>query len=161
MKMIGNVPPTIEAPKTLINIGKRETLLLGMGGLSAMAVFFLPFGVIPKVGLAVVVAGLAAALALGRDPKSGKNAEQYLLTVFGFLRRIKLYQRGARDLALLNRDTPVQAPAIDRRGVLAKPLALRFMLFLQILSFAFMSMLLAWIWLGGLAAFLRQFNVKF
>jgi len=160
--MIGNVPPVITSPKSLINVGKRETVILGIGAIGTMGVFFFPISAILKVGLAVIVAGFAAALALGRDPKSGKNVEQYLLVLIGFARRIKLHQRGAQDVDLLNIDDQLQQQkALSKEKISTKPLTLGFLLFLQIMSMSFMAMLLTWIWSGGLEEYLKQFNTMF
>ena len=63
--MTGYVPPTIQSPKTVIGVGTRELIILGGGLLVAILVILSPLGLIAKVGLAALVVGICALLALG------------------------------------------------------------------------------------------------
>lgn len=150
-----SVPPVIEPPRTVIGVGAREVLLLGAGLLAACLVILSPLSLIPRIGLAALLFGGTALLALGRAPASGKTAEAFLLDLVGFAGRGRLLQRNTGDPDPLPAEPsrPEPAPAarlrmpalpLDRSG------------FLGLFSLIFLLMLLAWIWTGALGELLLQ-----
>ncbi len=67
--MTGVVPPTIERPKTVIGVGMREMVILGIGLVIALLVVISPMSLILKVGFAVLLnrVGRASDDAFGYD----------------------------------------------------------------------------------------------
>lgn len=93
--MPAEVPPTIDSPKSFIGIGSRELLVLGGGLVIALSVLILPLSLAIKIFFAVLAVGLSIAVAFGRDPRTGKTLEQYLLSLISFYGRARFQQRGA------------------------------------------------------------------
>jgi len=150
-----SVPPVIEPPRTVIGVGARELLLLGAGLLAACLVILSPLPLLPRIGLAALLFGGAALLALGRAPASGKTAEAFLLDLLRFAGRGRLLQRniGDPDPRPARPAPPEDAPPARLR-VPALPLDRSG--FLGLFSVIFLLLLLAWIWSGALGALLQQ-----
>jgi hypothetical protein len=171
--MSGVVPPTIETPKTVIGVGTRELVILGIAGLVAIGILFAPFPLVFRIGLAALILGSGALLALGRAPTTGKTFEEYLLDRWRFFQRDRFLQRGAGYV----RPAPaVEEPEVtsswaeidkiferQKAGGLLRmnPLPLSWVGFFSVMSIAFLLMLIAWIWTGGLEEFLLRFGVVF
>lgn len=172
--MTGVVPPTIETPKTVIGVGTRELVILGIAALLAIGILLAPIPLVIRAGVAALVLGSGALLALGRAPTTGKTFEEYLLDRWRFFKRARFLQRGAGYVE----PPPVEAaepePAfsqadIDRvfrrqetSAVLEmRPLPLSWGGFFSMLSIAFLLMLVIWVWTGGLEEFLLRFGIVF
>lgn len=159
------VPPRIESPKSFIAVGAREFIILGLGAVVVLLVLILKIGFVAKVGIAVLVVGLGLSAAFGRDRRTGKTLEQYLFNLLRFYSRARFRQRGAMPSGPPTQtgspaEFPNAIPEGESKGVPARPspgglqvrpLPLGPGLFFAVLSFSFLGMLLAWIWLGGLA----------
>ncbi len=157
--MPGRVPPVIQSPKSFIGVGTRELVVLGGGAMLALLTLLLPFGVVLKVFLGVLVVGLALALAFGRDKRSGKTVEAVLYDVLRFHKRARYRQKGADgrpppapgpDPSTAPTPEAGASPAEAPGWIRVRPLPLGGGLLLSILSLAFLAALLAWVWLGGL-----------
>lgn len=170
--MTGYVPPTIQSPKTVIGVGTRELIILGGGLLVAILVILSPLGLIAKVGLAALVVGVCALLALGRAPTSGKTFEEYFLDMLRFYTRGRFLQRGTGEVRQAPKAPEKPAyPAADvgrvfekqaARGIVKMvPLPLSWGGFFGVLSFTFLVVLLVWIWTGGLQELLLRFGVGY
>lgn len=173
--MTGVVPPTIETPKTVIGVGTRELMILGIGGLVAIAVILTPIPLVLRVGLATLVLGSGALLALGRAPTTGKTFEEYLLDRWRFFKRARFLQRGAGyiepspQVEATDPEPAFSQADIDRAfrrqkaGTVLQmnPLPLSWGGFFSILSIAFLLMLVIWVWTGGLEEFLLRFGIVF
>lgn len=158
------VPPRIESPKSFIAVGAREFVILGLSAVVLLLVTILKIGFIAKVGIAVLVVGLGLSAAFGRDRRTGKTIEQYLFNLLRYYSRARFRQRGAMPAGTAAKsESPRESAdaAADRERKLApswpsperlrvRPLPLGPGLFFAVLSFSFLGMLLAWIWLGGL-----------
>ena len=168
--MTGAVPPTIEKPKTVIGVGTRELLILGAGLILALLVVVSGLSLIVKVALAAMVVGLAAMLALGRAPTTGKTFEEHLLDILRFYTRPRFLQRGTSDAREVR--TPVEEPAyraadIEKvfekqaaKGIVrVKPLPLSWAGLFGVLSVSFLLVLLVWIWGGGLYELLLRYGL--
>lgn len=164
--MTGNVPPRIESPKTFIGVGLREVLILGLGGMLAIAALLSPVHLALRIGLAVLGIGFGLALAFGRDRRSGKTPEELLRDLIRFHSRAKFLQKGTQRRTHPVPDPIVGFPSGEYRrreqpaessgrgevpGLRVKPLPLGPGLMLSAVSLAFLAGVLAWIWLGGLA----------
>lgn len=159
------VPPRIESPKSFIAVGAREFIILGLGVAVVLLVVILKIGFVAKVGIAVLVVGLGLSTAFGRDRRTGKTIEQYLFNLLRYYTRARFRQRGAMPVSTGLQSEPLQeepdfAPGKGREkdsawpspgGLRVRPLPLGPGLFFAVISFSFLGMLLAWIWLGGLA----------
>lgn len=170
--MTGVVPPTIETPKTVIGVGTRELVILGIACLIAIGILLAPIQLVFRVGLAALALGSGALLALGRAPTTGKTFEEYLLDRWRFFKRDRFLQMGA---GYVQPSPPVEATIhetafdqadIDRvfkrqKVVQMTPLPLSWGGFFSVLSIAFLLMLLVWIWTGGLEDFLLRFGIVF
>jgi len=165
--LTGAVPPQIESPKTFIGVGARELVILCVCGLLGILSLFIPLHPAIRIGIAVLIAGLGLAMAFGRDQRSGKTLEAYLLDLLRFYTRKRFRQKGTEEETpsgpkvrhALRAEAPVEpetisagmASSFDDARIRVKPLPLGPGLLFSILSFAFLAGLLAWIWLGGLA----------
>ena len=159
------VPPRTESPKSFIAIGAREFIILGVGAVMVLLVIILNLGFIAKVGIVVLLVGLGLSIAFGRDRRTGKTVEQYLFNLLRYYSRARFRQRGALppapakpdgpapDSAAVEEDPPRGIPPAKPPlgGLRIRPLPLGPGLLFAVLSFSFLGMLLAWIWLGGLA----------
>jgi hypothetical protein len=170
--MTGVVPPTIETPKTVIGVGTRELVILGIAGLVAIGALLAPIPLVFRVGLTALLLGSGALLALGRAPTTGKTFEEYILDRWRFFKRDRFLQRGAGYVqSSPTVEAPEHEPAfahadIDRvfkrqKVVQMKPLPLSWGGFFSVLSIAFLLMLIVWIWSGGLEGFLLRFGIVF
>lgn len=173
--MTGVVPPTIETPKTVIGVGTRELVILGIAVLVAIGVLLTPAPLVFRIGLAALILGSGALLALGRAPTTGKTFEEYLLDRWRFFKRDRFHQRGAGYVQPSpSVESPEPGPAfshadIDRifkrqkaGGVVQMiPLPLSWGGFFSVLSFAFLLVLIVWIWTGGLEEFILRFGIVF
>ena len=163
--MSGIVPPQIETPRTFIGVGARELAILGVSGLLGLLALFLPLHPALRIAAAVFLAGSGLALAFGRDRRSGKTLEGWLLDLLRFYGRKRFHQKGAME-AHPARQAASQAPvpeaatpgkpaipwpreAIRPTRLRVRPLSLGPGLLLSVMSCAFLAGLLAWIWLGG------------
>jgi hypothetical protein len=165
------VPPVIDNPKSFIGLGTRELFILGGALLLALFIFILPMSMFIKIFLAVLLVGIGAAAAFGRDPKTGKTLEQYLFSLFNFYSRARYQQRGATPVeprvpvnvasgpAKQKAPEPVQAAPVEdfdgepddaAAGLRFRPLPLGGGLFMSIFAFAFLAALLFWVWGGGI-----------
>ncbi len=169
--MTGVVPPTIERPKTVIGVGMREMVILGIGLVIALLVVISPMSLILKVGLAVLLMGLTALLALGRAPTTGKTFEEYFIDIIRFHSRGRFLQRGTsgeRELRKAVEEPAYSAADIEKvfekqadKGVVkVKPLPLNWSGLFGVVSFAFLAALLVWIWGGGLRELLLTFGIQ-
>jgi len=169
--MTGVVPPTIEKPKSVIGVGMREMAILGIGLVLAMLVVISGLSLILKVGIAVLIIGLAALLALGRAPTTGKTFEEHFTDIIRFYSRTRFLQRGTSgkpDLRKAIEEPVYSAAEIERvferqaeKGIVrVKPLPLNWGGLFGVVSFAFLAALLAWIWLGGLQELLLTFGIQ-
>ena len=147
------VPPVIEPPKTVIGIGGREIGVLGATAFIVLLIIIMPVPMLVKVGFGVLIGGLGVALAFGREPKSGKTAEAYIAQIIHFYRRSRFHQRGAVEMEVDAPKTFIETPEFDESNrktfFNVHPLPLNGGLLFGILSLAFLSTLLAWLWLGG------------
>lgn len=168
--MTGVVPPTIEKPKTVIGVGTRELLILGGGLILALLVIVSGLSLIVKVGLAAVVVGLAALVALGRAPTTGKTFEEHLIDILRFYTRPRFLQRGTSDAREVRK--PVEEPAyraadiekvFERQAakgiVRVRPLPLSWGGLFGVLSISFLLVLSVWIWGGGLNELLLRYGL--
>ncbi len=173
--MNGVVPPVIESPKSIIGVGTRELIILGVAVFIGISVIISPMSLVLKVGLTALVLGLGALLALGRSPNTGKSFEEYFLDLWRYYRRPKYLQRGAGQPeefppieALPIEEPRVEAPERERVARRSKravarmnPLPLSWGGFFSVLSITFLLMLIAWIWTGGLQEVLIRFGGTF
>ena len=169
--MTGVVPPTIEKPKTVIGVGMREMVILGIGLVIAMLLVISSMNLIIKVGLVVLVVGVAALLALGRAPTTGKTFEEYLIDIIRFYTRGRFLQRGTsaeKELREALEQPAYSAADIEKifhkqaeKGVVKlKPLPLNWNGLFGVVSLAFLAVLLVWIWGGGLRELLLIFGIQ-
>ena len=169
--MTGVVPPTIEKPKTVIGVGMREMVILGIGLVIAMLLVISSMNLIIKVGLVVLVVGVAALLALGRAPTTGKTFEEYLIDIIRFYTRGRFLQRGTsaeKELREAVEQPDYSAADIEKifhkqaeKGVVKlKPLPLNWNGLFGVVSLAFLAVLLVWIWGGGLRELLLIFGIQ-
>ncbi|MBQ6517583.1 MAG: hypothetical protein IJI14_02615, partial [Anaerolineaceae bacterium] len=94
--MAGATPPKIDdSPKSFIGVGTRELVICAVGLILAVMICTTEMNSLLKVGLAVIVAGLAIGLAFGRDPKTGRKIESMLVETLKFHGRDKFHQKGA------------------------------------------------------------------
>ena len=107
--MSGIVPPQIETPRTFIGVGARELAILGVSGLLGLLALFLPLHPALRIAAAVFLAGSGLALAFGRDRRSGKTLEGWLLDLLRFYGRKRFHQKGAME-AHPARQAASQAP---------------------------------------------------
>lgn len=169
--MIGVVPPTIEKPKTVIGVGMREVLILGAGLVLGLLVIVSGLSLIPKVAVTALIVGLAALLALGRAPTTGKTFEEHFLDILRFYGRGRFLQRGTSTEKEVRREVeqPVyRASDIEKvfekeaaKGVVkVRPLSLSWSGLLGVVSLSFLLALLAWMWGGGLEGLLVQLGLS-
>lgn len=168
--MTGVVPPTIDKPKTVIGVGMREAIILAVGLLLGLLVVVSSIGLILKVAIAALIVGIAALLALGRAPTTGKTFEEHFLDILRFYGRGRFLQRGTSTEKEIRREVeePVyRASEIEKvfkkeaaKGVVkVKPLPLSWGGLFGVISFAFLLALLAWMWAGGLEELLIRFGL--
>ncbi len=162
---MGLVPPRIEPPKTIIGVGMRELLVLGAGLLLSILVVLSGLALVLKVGLAALFVGLAALLALGRAPATGKTFEEYFLDIYNFHKRDRFLQRGAADLQgpftlQLNRVAEPVTRYAPKSLIQMKPLPLSLNAFFGVLSVCFLAMLIVWLFFGGLQEILLRFGIQ-
>ena len=169
--MTGVVPPTIEKPKTVIGVGMREMVILGIGLVIAMLIVISSINLIIKVGLVVLVVGVAALLALGRAPTTGKTFEEHFIDIIRFYTRGRFLQRGTsaeKELREAVEQPDYSAADIEKifhkqaeKGVVKlKPLPLNWNGLFGVVSLAFLAVLLVWIWGGGLRELLLIFGIQ-
>jgi hypothetical protein len=169
--MTGVVPPTIEKPKTVIGVGMREVIILGAGLFLGLVVIVSSLGLVVKVAVAAVIVGLAALLALGRAPTTGKTFEEHFIDILRFYGRGRFLQRGTSSEQEIRKavEEPVYlASDIEKvfqreatRGVVkVRPLPLSWSGLFGVVSFAFLLALLAWMWGGGLQELLVRFGLS-
>jgi hypothetical protein len=169
--MSGVVPPTIDKPKTVIGVGMRELVILGVGLMLGLLIVVSSLGLILKVAIAALTVGLAALLALGRAPTTGKTFEEHFIDILRFYGRGRFLQRGTSTEQEIRREVeqPVyRASEIEKvfkkeaaKGVVkVKPLPLSWSGLFGVISFAFMLALLAWMWGGGLEELLIRFGLS-
>ncbi|MBM3123352.1 MAG: hypothetical protein FJZ97_14380 [Chloroflexi bacterium] len=169
--MTGVVPPTIEKPKTVIGVGMRELLILGAGLVLGLLVIVSGLSLIPKVAVTALIVGLAALLALGRAPTTGKTFEEHFLDILRFYGRGRFLQRGTSTEKEVRREVeqPVyRASDIEKvfekeaaKGVVkVRPLPLSWSGLLGVVSLSFLLALLAWMWGGGLEGLLVQLGLS-
>jgi len=164
--MAGTVPPQIESPKTFIGVSARELAILGISSLLGLVTLFIPVHLAIRIGGAVLIVGLGLAVAFGRDRRSGKTIEAFVFDLLRFYSRKRFRQKGASEEDHYTREVQptVGAELLDEVAVpptfagrekdawiRVRPLPLGVGLLFSVLSFAFLTSLLAWIWLGGLA----------
>jgi len=169
--MTGVVPPTIEKPKTVIGVGVRELAILGVGLLLGLLVVISSMGLIPKVAVTALIVGLAALLALGRAPTTGKTFEEHFIDIIRFYTRSRFLQRGTSGERELRKAVEPPAytaadieKAFERQAaggvVKVRPLPLNWGGLFGVVSLAFLLALLAWIWGGGLEELLVMLGVN-
>ena len=164
------VPPKIHTKKTLIGVGAREVVILGVSAVVALAVIFMPISLVVKVGLSAFIMGLGALLALGRSPGTGRTFEKHFLDIWRFYREPRYYQKGAgyvREEQEVREPTRGEAIEIEKafkkqkahEWITIKPLPLSFGGFFSVLSLSFLLMLILWIWTGGLQELLIRLGI--
>lgn len=163
---MGLVPPRIEPPKTIIGVSTRELVILGTGLMLSVLVVLSGLGLVLKVGLAVLIVGLAALLALGRAPATGKTFEEYFLDIYHFHKRDRFMQRGVGNVD----DEPFTHQAHPFEDALTsntptsliqiRPLSLSLNSVFAVLSVSFLAMLILWLYFGGLEEFLLRFGIQ-
>jgi hypothetical protein len=169
--MTGVVPPTIERPKTVIGIGVRELAILGVGLVLGLLVVISAMNLIPKVAVTALIVGLAALLAVGRAPTTGKTFEEHFIDILRFYTRGRFLQRGTsgETKRRVAEERPAYSAAeIEKvferqaaRGLVrVRPLPLSWGGVLGVVSLAFLVALLAWIWGGGLRELLLTLGVS-
>lgn len=167
--MTGVVPPTIETPKTVIGVGTRELVMLGIACLIAIGILLSQIQLVFRVGLAALALGSGALLALGRTPTTGKTFEEYLLDLWRFFKRDRFLQMGAGYVQPSHMaDETTHETAFDQddidsafkrhKVIQMTPLPLSWGGFFSVMSIAFLLMLLVWIWTGGLEFLLLRFG---
>jgi hypothetical protein len=163
---MGIVPPRIEPPKTIIGVGMRELILLGGGLMLSILIVLSGMALILKVGLAALIMGLAALLALGRAPATGKTFEEYFLDIYQFHKRDRFMQRGVgaiRESPAIYQ--PAKADTVfsgnTAKGLIQiRPLPLSLNGVFGVLSICFLAMLIVWLFFGGLQEFLLRFGIQ-
>ena len=126
---------------------------------------------IPKVAVTALIVGLAALLALGRAPTTGKTFEEHFLDILRFYGRGRFLQRGTSTEKEVRREVeqPVyRASDIEKvfekeaaKGVVkVRPLPLSWSGLLGVVSLSFLLALLAWMWGGGLEGLLVQLGLS-
>lgn len=161
---LGNVPHQIDSPKSFVNVDKRELFILTIAFVLVVLIILSPLHLIIKVGIGVFVVGVFSALAFGRNKKSGKKVEEYLIDLLGFTKRVKLHQRGAGQSIAHKYDAAVSVPQEKKKPATktqVRSMDLGLPLLANIISLSFMAMLLTWIWTGGLHSYINQFNGGF
>jgi hypothetical protein len=169
--MTGVVPPTIEKPKTVIGVGMREMIILGVGLFLGLAVIVSSLGLVMKVAVAAVIVGLAALLALGRAPTTGKTFEEHFIDILRFYGRGRFLQRGTsseREIRKAVEEPVYLASDIEKvfkreatKGLVkVRPLPLSWSGLFGVVSFAFLLALMAWMWGGGLQELLVRFGLS-
>lgn len=169
--MTGVVPPTIERPKTVIGVGMRELAILGAGLMLGLLVVVSPLRLIPKVAVTALVVGLAALLAVGRAPTTGRTFEEHLIDILRFYTRSRFLQRGTSagtERRVVEARPAYSAAEIDRAFerqaasglVRVRPLPLSWTGLLGVVSLSFLLALLAWMWGGGLEELLVTLGVR-
>ena len=163
--MAGAVPPQIESPKTFIGVSARELAILGISGLIGLVTLFISVHLAIRIGVAVLIVGLGLAVAFGRDRRSGKTIETFVFDLLRFYSRKRFRQKGASAEKQYTRggqltvgeellddvEVPPTFTGLDKDAwIRVRPLPLGVGLLFSVLSFAFLTSLLAWIWLGGL-----------
>ncbi len=165
--MMQEVPPLIERPKTVVGVGARELIVLGVFGLLSLSMFLLPASFVLRIGLATLFVGCGAAAAFARDPHSGKTLEAYLADRLRFAGRERFWQRGAGEMEAQETgwaaapEIPLRKEQAHVRRIEVQALPLTAGLWLSIVSLAMLASLLAWIWLGGLQEILIWFSPGF
>jgi len=172
------VPPRIDPPKSFIGIGGREIIILGVAAMLTLPWFLLSISLPIKVGMAVFSVAIGIGLAFGRDPRTGKTAEEVLFQILRYYGRARFHQLGtaekreesvssvdlSRVSAAITEAVPQSAPDIgpsfslksaNNKGIQLPPIPLNGGTFLSILSIAFLAFLLTWIWAGGLQEILQ------
>ena len=169
--MSAAVPPTIEKPKTVIGVGMREMIILGAGLALGLLVIVSHLGLIVKVAITALIIGLAALLALGRAPTTGKTFEEHFIDILRFYGRGRFLQRGTSTEQEIRKavEEPVyRASDIEKvfkreaaKGVVkVRPLPLSWGGLFGVVSLSFLLALLAWMWGGGLEELLIQLGLS-
>jgi hypothetical protein len=163
---MGIVPPRIEPPKTIIGVGMRELILLGSGLMLSILIILSGMALILKVGLAALIVGLAALLALGRAPATGKTFEEYFFDIYHFHKRDRFMQRGVgelREQRIIYQPASIEN-AFSRdasKGLIQmRPLPLSLNGVFGVMSLCFLAMLIVWLFFGGLQEFLLRFGIQ-
>ncbi|MEJ2607330.1 MAG: hypothetical protein P8Z41_11730 [Anaerolineales bacterium] len=168
---MGIVPPRIESPKTIIGVGTRELLIMGTGMVISILIVLTKMSLILKVGLAALFLSLAALLALGRSPATGKTFEEYFLDILRYYRRDRFMQRGygdVQDEPFSQQAASFQVDSIDdvferestKGFIQVRPLPLSAGGFMGVISICFLAMLIVWVFFGGLQEFLLRFGIQ-
>lgn len=167
--MSHNVPPTIEKPKTIIGVGTRELLIVGIGLVLAILCFVSIPGLTFKIAFGVIFAALGIGLAFGRDPLTGNTFEKYLMSLFDFNSRVRFHQRGAGDFQQYqgytvnvgtNEQIAVEEPSSRWNLFTMEPFDLGSGLFLKIFSLGVLAGLITWIWSGGMDSVIKLYGMK-
>ena len=167
------VPPPINKPKTVFGIDFREVLIISVCLVLGLVIIFLipgPFYIRLFVGILIVLLGFG--IALGRDPRTGKPVELFLLDFIRFAYRPRYYRRGSAGTGFnqynqagsgqsyqrKTKNVPsypsdnqeAGQPVIQRKPLLTyEPFPLGYSFFFSIFSTSFLIALIAWLWSGG------------
>jgi len=145
----------------MLGIGLRELAIFGGAITIGLLLVLMVKAPVLRVGIGVFFLCVAAALALGRVPGSGLTLEQYLFQYIKYKTRSRVYLRdgGKPDFEQVlfeeviepNKDKAPQKGLFKVRAI-----PLKSGLLFTIISLSFLSMLIAWLWVGGLEEVLPQ-----
>jgi len=167
------VPPPINRPKTVFGIDFREVLIISVCLVLGLVIIFLipgPFYIRLFVGILIVLLGFG--IALGRDPRTGKPVELFILDFVRFAYRPRYYRRGSAGTGFnqYNQSGSGQSYQRKRQNVSSsesnnqeggqpvnyrkplltyEPFPLGLSFFFSIFSTSFLITLVVWLWLGG------------
>lgn len=157
--MAGYTPPKIDdAPKSFIGVGTRE-LVIAAAGIALAALVYLSDLYAPfRIGLTILCAGAGIGAAFGRDPKTGRKFEEMLSLILMFYGRDKFHQKG------IEHTEPAKAERGPRRESKAffhmRPIDLTVGFVLNLCSLAFLGVLIAYLWGGGLREDIFRYNAR-
>jgi hypothetical protein len=163
---MGLVPPRIEPPKTIIGVGTRELVILGTGLILSVLIVLSGLTLALKVGIAALIVGLSALIALGRAPATGKTFEEFFLDIYHFHKRDRFMQRGAGDMgdeSFFHKPSSIEDALPNKMStglIQIRPLPLSLNGVFAMLSACFLVMLIVWLFFGGLQELLLRFGIQ-
>lgn len=173
--MPGPVPARINEYKPLFVFSYREGAICAIGGIPALLCAFTPWLpdslIVIRIGLAVLLVGFTAVWAFARDKNSQATMEMMFLNWIEHNASPKILQRGHAELPdrargpsfwekFRNISKPVEASSIPRTGITYRPIDFSSMLILQIISYAILASLIAWLATGGVQEIIYLMHMK-
>ena len=167
------VPPSIEKPRTVIGVSYRDALIVLVGILVAgLIIFMIPGPFFIRIAFATLIAGLCFGIAFGREPKSGKTAEQFILDFVRFAYRPRYHRKGSsgagfnpyENQARYEKATSkheAQSGQVSKPrnpdlynstaipGISYQPISLGVSFFFSLFSVSFLVGFCLWLWFGG------------